>query len=125
MFGIPNDTYELEATYLPVMEIREAVGKLQWIQPAMNEPIMVVIGMEEYGQLSRLGQQVLWMRLEYKAKYGPNTFVFSIPVVLSRRHSGIVVLPDMTGSCSFVLTDEGSQVQPDFYADRYRPRWKP
>lgn len=121
---------EVVTTYVPVRDIREAVSKLQWVQHAMREPIMVVVGMEEYHQLKRLEQEFLGIRMSFEAGYGPNMFVFSIPVILSRLHSGMVILPDMTKSCSFRLieTDNrryGMGASMQRYADprEYMPMW--
>lgn len=122
---------DVQTTYVPVGDIREAVGKLPWVQHAIREPIMVVVGMEEYHQLARLEQEFLGLRMSFEAGYGPNLFVFSIPVVLSRLHSGMVILPDMTKSCSFRLIetdtrryDRNAAAMRAVDSGDYMPRWR-
>ena len=121
---------EVVTTYIPVKDIREAVSKLPWVQSVMREPIMVVVGMEEYRQIARLEQEFLGLKVSFEAGYGPNMFIFSIPVILSRLHSGMVILPDMTKTCSFRLieTDErrydmGASMRRFVDPQEYMPRW--
>lgn len=120
-------TFEIETAYVPVNDIREAVGKLPFASLVMREPIMIVVGAEEYYQLQRMEQEFLGLRIEYQVGKGPNIFLFSIPVILSRLHSGMVILPDMTGGCTYRLIDTNPRYMDrrlNFEPDAYMPRWR-
>lgn len=122
-----NDSYtEMVSVRVPVKDINEAIDKLPLAQMVMREPIMVVVGMEKYHQLMKLERDFLGIRVDKMVGSGPNVFIFSIPVILSRLCEGMMILPDMTGGCKYQLieTRKDHYRAIDYERDyRNMPRW--